>query len=200
MLAVLAWVGFFITGVTGAGLFLMRRWRWMLIALAVQYLGTSLLVAQHWPGGMAAAKLITGWMAVTLLGMAVGETEVDDADSESLWSNGVIFRGALVFLVWIVALILSGQVQAVIQGAALPVIAASLLLMGTGVLQLGTGSSTPRTVLGLLTALAGFEVLYASMEASLLVAGLLAVITMGIALVGGYLLTMTGPADEEDLL
>jgi hypothetical protein len=40
----------------------------------------------------------------------------------------------------------------------------------------------------LLTAFSGFEIIYAVIETSLLVTGLLAVVNLGLALVGAYLL------------
>jgi len=47
-----------------------------------------------------------------------------------------------------------------------------------------------RGSLGLLTVLGGFEVLYAVVETSILVTGLLAMANLGIALVGAYLLSV----------
>lgn len=41
--------------------------------------------------------------------------------------------------------------------------------------------------MGLLTTISGFELMYAAVENSVLVAGLLAVVTLGLALVGAYL-------------
>ena len=52
-----------------------------------------------------------------------------------------------------------------------------------------------RMVIGLLTFLAGFEVLYAALEVSVLVAGLLAAINLGLAMAGAYLLTV--PENKE---
>ena len=43
-------------------------------------------------------------------------------------------------------------------------------------------------IYALLTILAGFEILYAAVEGSILVAALLAVINLGLGLVGAYLL------------
>ncbi len=43
-------------------------------------------------------------------------------------------------------------------------------------------------MLGLLTIFAGFEIMYAAVEASTLVAGLLAALNLAIALVAAYLL------------
>jgi hypothetical protein len=44
-------------------------------------------------------------------------------------------------------------------------------------------------LLGLLTVLSGFEIVYSAVETSTLVAGLLAGVTLGIAVVGAYLIT-----------
>jgi hypothetical protein len=49
-------------------------------------------------------------------------------------------------------------------------------------------------MLALLTALAGFEIVYAAVENSTLVAALLNVITLGLAMAGAYFLTS---AQEE---
>ncbi len=61
--------------------------------------------------------------------------------------------------------------------------------MGLGILQSGMTARPFRVSVGLLTVLAGFEILYAAVETSLLVAGLLAIINLGLALSGSYLLT-----------
>ena len=48
-----------------------------------------------------------------------------------------------------------------------------------------------------MTVLAGFELLYATVEGSVLVAGLLAVINLGLALVGSYLMIASNAEPEE---
>jgi hypothetical protein len=59
-----------------------------------------------------------------------------------------------------------------------------------GLLQLGMTTHPLRVVLGLLTLLSGFEILYAAVEVSVLVTGLLALINLGMALVGSYLVNV----------
>jgi hypothetical protein len=49
-------------------------------------------------------------------------------------------------------------------------------------------------VIGLLTVLAGFEILYAAVESSILVTALLAVVNLGLALAGAFFLNT---AQEE---
>ena len=70
-----------------------------------------------------------------------------------------------------------------------------MILLGMGLLQLGMSDQPLRIIVGLLTLLSGFEVLYAAIENSVLVAGLLAVVTLGIASVGAYLIVV--PTMEE---
>ena len=62
------------------------------------------------------------------------------------------------------------------------------LLIGMGLLQLGFAPTALQIIIGLLTATAGFEIFYAAVETSTLVAGLLSVTNLGLALVGAYLL------------
>jgi hypothetical protein len=79
----------------------------------------------------------------------------------------------------------------------LPVTWSGLILIGMGLLQLGMTTHTIKVIIGLLTVLAGFEVFYASIESSVLVAGLLAMITIGLAAAGAYLITF--PTMDESL-
>jgi hypothetical protein len=72
-----------------------------------------------------------------------------------------------------------------------------LMLIGMGLLQLGFAPAALQTILGLLTVAAGFEIFYAAVETSTLVAGLLSMINLGLALVGAYLLVAPHMEKEE---
>jgi hypothetical protein len=71
----------------------------------------------------------------------------------------------------------------------------TMILVSLGLLQLGLTAHPFRVVLGLLTILSGFEILYAVMESSILITGLLAIVTLGLAIVGAYMLA--APTLEE---
>jgi uncharacterized membrane protein len=73
----------------------------------------------------------------------------------------------------------------------------SLLLIGMGLLHLGITTDILRVAIGLMTVLSGFEIIYSAVEGSVLVAALLAVITLGLALVGSYLLLASNPKGIE---
>ena len=70
------------------------------------------------------------------------------------------------------------------------------MLIGMGLLQLGFAPTALQTILGLLTTAAGFEIFYAVVEKSTLVAGLLSMTNLGLALAGAYLLV--APHMEQD--
>jgi hypothetical protein len=69
------------------------------------------------------------------------------------------------------------------------------MLVGMGLLHLGMTQNPLRVVVGLLTVIAGFEVIYAAIETSVLVAGLLGVVNLGLALTGAYVL-ISGSLEE----
>jgi uncharacterized protein (DUF697 family) len=59
-----------------------------------------------------------------------------------------------------------------------------LLMIGMGILQFGFSQAHFRIILGLLTLLTGFEIIYAPLEGSALLAAILAGITLSIGLIG----------------
>jgi len=113
--------------------------------------------------------------------------------------RGQWFRVALTCVVALVSAGATPRIEAVIPGLGLPVIAGSLLLIGAGLAHLGMTSDTLNAILGLLTLLTGFEILYAAIESSILVTGLLAVTNLGLGIAGSYLLLAgTLPVEMED--
>jgi hypothetical protein len=163
---------------TSTTILISRDWRISLAALAVQYLAMFLLVTRHLPFAMGSAKLIAGWMVVAVLGMTrLGLTLEEEEDV--FWSRGTWFRVILMGIVTLAAAGASLNIDASIPGMGLPVIVGGLILTGAGALHVSVTTDVLRVVMGLLTALAGFEILYAAVESSILV--------LGIA--GAYLLT-----------
>ena len=73
----------------------------------------------------------------------------------------------------------------------------AIILIGMGLLQLGMSHQPLRVILGLFTVLSGFELLYAAVDRSVLVAGLISGVNLGLALVGAFLLV--NPEPEETL-
>lgn len=184
---ILEWVAVGVVVVTSVGMLIARDWRVSVSLLALQYLAMFVLLLSHLPLGMASVKVVAGWMSCAILGMTRSDlTEI--LEDEGLWPRGRLFR---LFAATLVGIIVAGAVpgvDAIMADAGLPVTSGALLLIGMGLLHLGITSQILRVTQGLMTVIAGFEILYATVESSVLVAALLAVITLGLALVGAYLM------------
>lgn len=193
--AILSWIAVAVLLVTSTGLLLNRDWRRDMGLLSAQYLAAAFLVSQHWPPGMAAAKLVTGWMATAALGMTLNTLPAGEEIVEPFWPQGRAFRLFMVGVTVVLAASVTPRIETNIPGLGMPVIAGGILLIGIGLLHLGTTSQIQRIIFGLLTVLAGFEVLYAGVESSILVAALLVAINLGLGLVGAYLLNASVPEE-----
>ena len=185
---------------TSTAILINRDWRLSLGALAVQYVAAFWLITRHLPFVMGSAKLITGWMVVAALGMTrLGLPSREDDQEESILLRGEWFRVTLVCIIALVTLGATPRVESAIPGLGWQVIAGSLILMGAGVVHLGLTSDSLNVIIGLLTMLTGFEILYAAIESSILVAGLLAITNLGLGIVGSYLLIAGSfPIEMED--
>jgi hypothetical protein len=186
MLTLFSWIALFAALISSAGVLLHRDWRWGIGFLAVQYLVIFWFVQTRWPVTMAASKLVTGWMACAILGVA--KLTADSAhETEAFWPHSRLFR------LFIAGIVISSTFPLSLRasswlGLNLPVTWGSLLICGMGLLQLGISTQPLRVILGLLTVISGFEILYAVVESSILVAALLSVINLGLALSGAYFL------------
>ena len=194
-----AWFAVVLLVITSVGLLLIRDWRWSIIFLAVQYLGMFALTLQHWPLSMASVKVVAGWMSAAILGMTRSGLSHEDLEKESTGPRGRLFRLFAAAIVLLIVRVVTPGVDNIMADAGFPVTNGSLLLIGMGLLHLGITARILPVILGLMTVLAGFEILYSSVERSVLVAALLAVINLGLALVGSYLMLASHTQETESL-
>jgi hypothetical protein len=192
-----AWIAVGAIVITSVGLMLARDWRWSISLLAVQYLAMFVLVLQHWPLGMASVKVVAGWMSAAILGMTRSGLSTADLAEEENWPRGGSFRLFAAGIVALIVTVTTPGVDTIMADAGFAVTAGSLFLIGMGLLQLGITSRILRVTIGLMTVLSGFEILYSAVEGSVLVAALLAVINLGLALVGSYLLIASNSQEQE---
>lgn len=196
-MSTLAWIAVLLIAITSIGLLLARDWRWLIIFLSAQYFGMLILTLLHWPLGMASVKVVAGWMSAAILGMTrSGLPREDKTEKESILPRGRMFRSFAAGIVIVIVATATPRVDAVMANAGFAVTTGSLLLIGMGLLHLGVTDHILRVTIGLMTVLAGFEVLYATVEGSILVAALLAVINLGLALAGSYLLVASNTQIE----
>jgi hypothetical protein len=198
MALTISWIAVVIILVTSTGLLIARDWRWSLILLAVQYFCMFILTLQHWPFGMASVKLVAGWMSAAILGMTRSEFPTPDFEESGLWPRGRLFRLFAAGMVLLIVLATTRSVDTMMADAGYAVTGGSLLLIGMGLLHLGITDHNLRVVIGLMTVLSGFEILYSAVEGSILVAALLAMVNLGLALVGAYLMTAENAPQEAE--
>jgi len=191
---VVSYAAFALLLVTSLALLLSQNWRWSIIALAVQYVGVFWLVLLSWPIGLSVVKLVTGWMAGALIGSSQPAEELKDATFSNV--QGMVFRLG-VSLVGLILVFTTAPKLVDWIPAGQPVLLGALVLLVNGLLQLGMTTRPLRVILGLLTVLSGFEILYAVVEQSVLVAGLSSIITLGLALLGAYLMAAPEMEAEE---
>lgn len=175
--------------ITALSLLLFMDWRLSVVSLVFQYLGVFILVSMSWPLETSVVKLVAGWMAVGILGMSL--VERGGGGTPPLHVTGMIFRGMIAALVGLVVLTLLPGAQEWFVGAPRAQIAGGSFLVTLGLLNLGLSNDLDRILIGLLTVISGFEVMYASVEDSILMTSLLAVVNLGIAFVGAFLLSIT---------
>src|SRR5919106_612017 len=199
MSVIFAWIAVGVIVITSISLLLTRDWRWNIILLAVQYLGMFVLILQHWPVGMASVKVVAGWMSAAILGMTRSGLSEDASAGASLGPRGRLFHLFAAATVVLIVAVVTPAVDTIMADAGFPVTNGGLLLIGMGLLHLGITARILHVVIGLMTVLSGFEILYSTVEGSVLVAALLAVINLGLALVGAYLLIASNTQETESL-
>lgn len=179
-----------------------KNWRIQIISLVIQYLGVFILVYISWPLALSVTKIVAGWIASAVLGLSLlNQPGVNQANRDVMTEIVVppvrgkiqpaMSLNVIQFLSTILILLIGFSISSVINDwfpmVKIEQIWGAMVLMGVGLLQLGFNDQTTDIIIGLLTVLSGFEILYAAIETSTLVAGLLAAIVLGIAMIGAYL-------------
>lgn len=188
----LSWIPLVLLIGSSLTLLVSQNWRWSIIALAVLYLGMFWMISWQWSLGLAAVKLVTGWMSGAVLGVSQPGTALEEEGQSRLPGRG--FKVVTASLVWVLAFAIAPSLQEFFPAGRNYVLGA-VILLGMGLLQLGMSHRPLRVILGLFTVLSGFELLYAAVENSVLVAGLISGVTLGLALAGAYLLV--NPDEEQ---
>ena len=174
--------------ICGSAIILTTGRRWMLGLLALQYVGVFLLVSYSWPIEIAVVKLVAGWMAAAILFLAYRtRTSYEGMDRLTASIPARVFMGFAILLVGLAMYSLMPSALRWFLGASSQQVLGGVWLLGLGTLQLSYSRQDIRIIIGLLTVISGFEILYATLEASVLMTGLLALLNIGLAFVGAYL-------------
>lgn len=177
----------------GITLLLTNNWRIYLFALALQYLGVFGLVATQWALGLAAVKLVVGWMTVAILGAM--QPDVDFVLPFSSSRTGLIYRFITILTVGLLTNVFAGYFATWLGIE--PILATSgLLLLVGGILQIGFSGSLLRRAGGILSVMCGFEIIFSPLSDSVLLAGLIALIHLGIGMAVTYWINLDESVEE----
>jgi len=175
--------------ICGAGILIVPSRRLMTGLLALQYIGVFLLVSVSWPIEIAVVKLVAGWMASAVLFLTYQNLIGPNSEGRmEAVLPGIFFKGFTALLIGISVFSLVPTALRWFLGATQQQVLGGLWLLGLGLLQLLLTRDSLRITVGLLTVISGFEILYATLEASVLMTGLLAILNIGLAFVGAYLM------------
>ncbi|MDY7078056.1 MAG: hypothetical protein SXV54_14160 [Chloroflexota bacterium] len=187
--------GIFIT--TGI-LVVVREWRLNVTALAVQYFFVVLLLTRMIRPEVAAVKGLIGWMICMVFYLTerqasmIEHSPTDEGKGASQRLSRWVMSAQASFHL-LAGLLVSVAAYAAALSIPLPeevpadITLACYLMAGLGLLLIGLNETPMQVGLGLLTFLSGFDLLYAALEPSLAVAGLLGAVSFLIALAMAYL-------------
>ena len=181
--------------ITGAVLLINWDWRISMGTLAVQYGCVFVLVSISWPLETAAVKLIAGLMASAVLFLALFNLPKDMTRRSRFATSDIIFRVIAAILAGLFAITGGTILVEWFNAGSIEQAYGALILITLGLIHLGLTTEPLRVVIGLLTVLSGFGIIHAAVDNSILVTGLLAVITLGLSVVGAYMIT--APTVEE---
>jgi len=188
--------------ITGALAIVLNDRRWMLLMLAGEYVALTWLSATIMPIQTAAVKLVAGMMVCAVLALSIVRVghESDIAQREGL-PSGIAFKVIAVLLVsfsaWGLAERGSEYIPGTVSRAAT---LGSMFLIGMGLLHIGISEDPFRIGIGLLTVLAGFEIIYAAVEPSLAILALMAAVNIGLSIIVSYLMVGTSTHRTEEVL
>ena len=177
--------------VTGGLLILLNNRKLILGTLAFQYLFVAWLTGLALPLQVAAAKLVAGFMACSIVAVTLANIEPShDAFQSRTIPTGRLFRLAAFMLVLISSLGLGRSNWLSLPNLSPVALYGLTMLMAFGLLQIGLHEEPVRVGAGLLTLVSGFEVAYSGIEPSFAVIAMLSAVHMGIALIMSYILSL----------
>jgi hypothetical protein len=194
MLNNLAIIAVLILIVSTTVLIVLNQWRWLSIAWVFQVFCVFWLTSLSWSIIESAVKLIGGWIAIAIVSSAHPDSILEKDEVSVIPGFGFRFLSA--GMIWLLVFSIAPVIQNFIP-ARIEIIWGGTLLFCSGLLQAGLSKNLVRTIIGVITFISGFEVLYASVESSVLVSGLLAFLNIGLAWLLVYF--HTNPMEGADL-
>lgn len=178
-------IGIVIIVVASLFLFILPNLRILISILAAIYLVQFIFIFYLSTPLLGVVNLIIGWMACAVIGISIIRSGIiEDLEAHQ---SGIAFHLISGFFFILTAFAISINAASWLPKIPYLVFAAGLSLMFTGLLQLNNFQNLIRVIISLLVFLSGFELIYFSLEISLLVVVLVGMVKLGLAFTGTYL-------------
>ncbi len=167
-----------------------RQWLINIVALAFQHFGLFLLHMTVRPLQLAFVPLLVGLMTTLILMVTlINSGELEKPRFFQRVSTGELFRiiAGLVVIVFVTLLIPTIR-REIFPASGSYILLASFGLMALSIVQMGMKSEPLYAIIGLLSFISGFWLLYASLETSALLEALFVVLNLGLGLTGAFFL------------
>ena len=190
MSKILPWIAVSI-GLLAAWINLVRRkWVVNVIGLGIQYLCIFFVFPKTESIMPSLIKVFVGLMVTLVIYLTILSTgSIRREKIRFNLSAGELFRGLSgIFLILLLRWAIPWLGAEVFPQSGSPTLALALGLILLGLLQLGSKSEPLYIIIGLLTFLSGFELLYGSLEFSALIEALFALVSLLLALAGAYII------------
>jgi hypothetical protein len=176
-----------------------RQWTLNIFALGFQYICIFLLILEVRSAFLAGIKLIVGLMVSLMLYLTLKSSGlIESTLLRRHVTSGEIFRGTIALLLALISFLAAPALQqSVFPQSSQLLLTASLGLILFGLFQMGTITEPLYLVIGLLTFLSGFELLYASLEFSRLLEALLTAVNLSLALIGSFFIVKDVESGSE---
>jgi len=174
-------------------LLLLDSHRSMVIAFAILVILVFTINIQFWTFGFALSKLLTSMMALLIMILTPLSGVTTEGESTR---TGRIFRATALGFFLLLVILTINETSAFLN-LEIDQTFPALSILVCGFLLFATSQEPFRVILGLLTMLVGFEIIYSSVEQSLLINGLLAAVFLFIAIVGSYLIASNEKGNDQ---
>ena len=168
-------------------------WKKSILGYALIYISAFSIIVQYWSFSFSMVKLLSGLISLVVLGMSIYR-RFEISETKPVAER--VFRLVALSLVYTLILFIAYRISNYLS-IPLEIVLSSLLIIGFAVIQLGVAHEAYKIFMAILALFFGFELIFSSNEASLLVNGLLAVVTLLVALIGSYMIVNEFEGEES---
>jgi len=190
--------------ITASTILITRDWRLLILTLLLQYILVGLILSRLVRPDVAVLKIMIGAFICPILFLSARQVTVStpivptvlEQERNNPAATGWVFRLLTALVILLVTVTVSDMF--VLPGLSPTLTIAVYWLVLVGLTVLIITEDPLKTGIGLLTILTGFDLVYTTLEHSLLITGLWGAVNLLIALAISYLIIAKGANPEEE--